>query len=115
MLVTGLGRLFVGIISGQHFVHQGTNAIAVRSRNRNRLTKSESIEIRISGCRLKTLGLVDGQPRLLRMFAGKIGDMLVGSGDATSTINHDDRDIGLLQRLDGLLDHGFFDALLASG
>ena len=40
--------------------------------------------------------------------------MLVSGRQTAAAVNHDDRGVGFLQRLDGLLDHGLVDAFLTT-
>ena len=49
------------------------------------------------------------------MLARQLGYMLIGRRDAASPVDHDDRDVGFLQRLDGLIDHRLFDTFLPAG
>ena len=65
--------------------------------------------------RFEAFGLVDGEPCSFRMLARKFGNMLVCCGQSAAAINHDNCDIGFLQRANRLVDHGFFNPLLTTG
>ena len=66
-------------------------------------------------CRIKTFGFVSYQPNLFGVLAREFRDVLISGGQAFSAIHHDNGSIGLFQRANGLIDHEFFNADLATG
>ena len=115
MLIVGFRRTFIFFERFQNSIHQGTDAIAVRGGDGNRVSQTQAVEVGI-GCRgFETFGLVDRQPGLFRMAACQVGHVLVGCGYAAAPIDHDDRSVRFLQSLDGLINHCLINALLTTG
>ena len=115
VFVVGLGRLRIRLESGQDAVHQRVDTIAVRRRDGYRLAEAQAVEICARGDGIESLGLVDGQPGLPCVAPCQLGNVFVGRRDAAAPVDHNDRHVGFLQRLDGLFDHGFVDTLFAAG
>ena len=99
------GLIALGLLSDPlHQVRvQPTQTIPVFGRQRQHVTVSEAVGVQNAGIPGPALALVGDHPGLDPRRPQPLGKVLVGGGNADPGIDHEQRQISLLQRLLGLL------------
>ena len=93
-------------------VDECAHSLAVSCGNRHWLTEPQFVEIRDDDTDAHPFRLVDGHQNRPVDLAQTVGDLLVQRGEAAASIDDENHDIGLVDRLLGLACHVVHDAIL---
>ena len=102
-------RLVVGVESGQRRLHHRGHAVAVGGGNGGGRAESQRVKLRVHEFGIESFALVRRQNGALCVASRKIGDVLVGRGEATAPVHEYDRDVGLGERSHRLFRHALVD------